>query len=172
MYYLTIFLTFISLNLSANVHETTYSDSYSYRSLISRKINVYGKGYRYQNRIFYREKLQTKKECEKSLITYRSNTNTSDLNLEANFTDLSVRVGVGRLSSVQFACDLKIKTISGSQSIKIDSFQFSFKDEGSAKSFCKSKLEELQPLNYMTSKSVFMKSKTYLCEVETAIHIR
>ncbi|WP_372655200.1 hypothetical protein [Halobacteriovorax sp.] len=167
MYYLAIVLTAISFNISANDHVTTYSDSYNHRAHISKEINVYGKGYRYQNRIFYREKLSSKKKCEQSIISYRNNANSQDLDLKANFTNLSIRVGRGRLSSVQFACDLEFKTISGGKNIKIDSYLHSFENLLDAQEFCESKAKELEKNNYIVSNSVYKKSVNFICGLET-----
>ncbi|GEM_PF-4108172 len=172
MYHFAIIFTLISLNVHANDHTTLYSDSFSFRSNITKKINVYGKGYRYQNRIYYREKLNAKKQCQQDIKNYRNNQNSKALNLEAKSTDLSIRVGMGRLSSVQFACDLEFKTISGARNLKIDSYVYDFKNIELAKEFCTDKLKELKPKNYIASHSVYKKSKSFICAIKTVNSIQ
>lgn len=121
---------------------TIFAASFQFEVYRSNKKNVYSMGYRLANRIFYKEKKQTERECATKLSEYALTSLTLDKNYKFHMElkDHGIRVGQGKRSSVEFACNLKVSGDFSQTIIEKEEFD----SRNKAVEHCSTKLEALQ----------------------------
>ena len=82
------------------------------------KINVYGKSYRYTNRVFYKEKMAAVRKCGERFKQLDAEIGNAS-SLKTELENISVNVGLGRRATVQFQCNV---TLDSFNEIKIEEF--------------------------------------------------
>lgn len=119
-----------------------YAASFKFEVHHSEKINVFNMGYRLVNRLVQKEKRATEKVCATKLSEYALTSLTLDKNYKfhMNLNDLGIKVGQGKRSTIEYACELEVS----GEFAQVLVEQESFNTREEALGHCEKRSESLQ----------------------------
>lgn len=138
--------------------------SFNFQAYIGENIHTYNMGYRLQNRIWQKQKTIARNTCQeisKDLMNHRL---SKDFNFKELVVDYSVKVGLGKRASVQFACEFDLTLTNYSKDFYLDSVELSYESEDAALKGCFDYLSGLGENVILSQSRVSYIDSAYLCQ--------